>query len=642
LNDQGRDFSTAVIEDRYSLNYFIKSAVALLIWSLSLWYASRIILRLKMIEFYNLRYTRFLIKWVPRSFGVMPILILIIALFSVRSTVPSFNIFYFCVYIASYLVLGIAIMLFYIYRSAIAEKLGIEMDPDLIRFTPRKVPLKKLFSTGVTGIIIYIILMINLLLFLSFLLPVSAQIATFLHPATVVLLGLSFYTILFAVVVAIFNLRKSPLGIAVIIYIVFISHFNDNSVIRKANDHPLAKRETVKENLKNWLAARLPLHPDSSTMQRYPIVIVAAEGGGIRAMDWTAMTLQYLNNLHPELYKHVYAISGVSGGGVGSVFFQAYYRDKSSNAFKNNAVVTDSLFRKAIGCDYLSDVTAAFIFQDNLQRVIPFAIPGFNRNRKLEDSWGFGYSSHLKQPTLEEPFLQLWNKDSSMKYFVPNMLINGVLAESGQKAITTNLDIKNDSAGLFDDEIDVLRTLGKDIPLKTAASLCSRFPMITSGGLLKRGDTSAMGHIIDGGYKENTGIETAWQLMAMMRPYLEQMQDSFNVKLPVYLVFIQNSGVTKPHMEDSIKPATTLPDISTILNGFMNAWDRRTPTFTGLSNKVFNESQLNDSYRFYAISLNRSAYELPLGWYLSKTAQNYIWQEACKIQPAPEILRHFR
>ncbi|GEP88495.1 hypothetical protein SAMN05660909_00955 [Chitinophaga terrae (ex Kim and Jung 2007)] len=642
-NDQGRDFSTAVIEDRYSFNYFIRSAIALIIWSLSLWYTARILLRLKMIDYSNFGYTRFLIKWLPRVFGVIPVLIFIVALFSVRSTVPTYNIVYFCIYVISYAALGVSIMLFLVYRSRLARKMNIEMMPDSERFNPSQSSLKGVMSAGVTGIVIYIVLLVNLLLFTIFLLPVSAGIASYLHPATIVLLGLSFYTIVFAVIIANFNLRKSPLGVLVLIYIISISHCNDNSVLRTIDDRPLPARETVKSNIKNWLAARLPIHPDTASSRKkiYPIVLIAAEGGGIRAMDWTAMVLQHLNNLHPELYKHVYAISSVSGGGVGSVFFQAYYRDRNSQYIHQPTPVCDSLFRKAIGSDFLSDVTGAFIFQDNLQRIIPFAIPYFNRNRKLEDSWSYGYSHYLQANTFEEPFLSLWQKDTTLKYFIPNMLINGVLAESGQKAITTNLDIKSDSSGLFDDEIDVIKTLGRDVPLKTAASLCSRFPMITSGGLLKRGDSTAIGHIVDGGYKENTGIETMWQLMALMRPYIEQMEDSFKVRLPLYLVYIQNSPVTHPNSEASLKAVTTLPDITTILTGFMNAWDRRTPTFTGLSNKVFNESKLNESYRFYSISLNRDEVQLPLGWYLSKTAHNYIWQEAGRIQVPPLILKQF-
>jgi len=643
-NQQGQDFFIAVIEDVYSLSYFIKSSVALLTWSLSLWYVTRVILRLKHIDYDHKRYVLFLIKWIPRTIGVLPVLIFIYALFCVTQEVPHFRLDLFFAYIVSYILLGAAIMLFFIYRPEIARFLGIGIEDTSERFTPNRTTIEDFFGIGVNRTTIYIILIMAAIVFLLFLLPVEANIATTLAPVTVVLLGFSFYTIVIATFISLTDIRRSPQGLLVLFYILMISNFNDNSVLRSFQDKEVLKRETIEENLTKWLYKRIVPVPDSIRNDSvYTIILIAAEGGGIRAMDWTALVLQRLNSLNPHFYKHVYAISGVSGGGVGSVFYQAYYRDKLMNAFNfQDSTMADIMFSEAIGMDFLSDVTASFIFQDNLQRLIPFPVPEFNRDRKLEDAWSHAYASKLLRKTLEEPFLDIWNKDTSLKYYIPNMLINGVLAESGQKAITTNLSIREDKSHIFDDEIDVLKIQGADIPIKTAASLCSRFPLITSGGLLRRNGISGVGHIVDGGYKENTGIETMWQLMIAMRPYLQKIQDSGKVNIPVHLLFIQNSPEPKLSETDMLSPTTSLPDLSTILSGFLNSWDRRTPTFKHISDKVLNEYKLDYPYKFCNIQLKRDSVKLPLGWYLSITAKKYIAQQAQQIDLSCSVLKNLK
>jgi hypothetical protein len=74
-------------------------------------------------------------------------------------------------------------------------------------------------------------------------------------------------------------------------------------------------------------------------------------------------------------------------------------------------------------------------------------------------------------------------------------------------------------------------------------------------------------------------------------------------------------------------PETTMPDLSTVLSGFLNAWDRRTPTVKTLSDKVFNNSDLDKYYKFLVIQLKRDIGMLPLGWYLSDSANKNIRQQ---------------
>jgi hypothetical protein len=349
--------------------------------------------------------------------------------------------------------------------------------------------------------------------------------------------------------------------------------------------------------------------------------------------------LKKLNDLNPQFINHVYAISGVSGGGVGSVFYTSFYHDQLSKGTILPDI--DKSFENAVSADFLSDLTAAFLFSDNLQRIFPFPVNALNRNRKLEDSWGVAYRKNLQAETMDGSFLDLWHIDSAHKYRVPNLFINGLLAETGQKAITSNLVLHSPSVTVFNDDIDVLKVMGADMPVKTAASLCARFPVITSGGLLKENGTRGVGHIVDGGYKENSGIETAWQLVLAINPLLRGAEINLKCRFPVYILFIQNSTDAKS-ISDSVAPAKIVPDISTILPGFLNAWDRRTTLYKNITTKLFRDTLLNDRYKFFETRINNSKGLLPLGWSLSDSARRNIREQVDSIKPDAPILRYLK
>jgi hypothetical protein len=78
----------------------------------------------------------------------------------------------------------------------------------------------------------------------------------------------------------------------------------------------------LRDVYKSWLAARQA----EQTAKPYDVYIILAEGGGIRAAYQTAITLAYLEDLQPGFHKHVFAISGVSGGSVGAAVFSALCR----------------------------------------------------------------------------------------------------------------------------------------------------------------------------------------------------------------------------------------------------------------------------------------------------------------------------
>src|ERR1700693_4395525 len=113
------------------------------------------------------------------------------------------------------------------------------------------------------------------------------------------------------------------------------------------------------------------------------MIFVAAQGGGARAAYWTALVLQQLNTKsHGEFGKHLFAVSGISGGTLGSVaFIGSLSHPKAS----------PHTLEDFVGDDFLSPILAALVFPETVQRIWPWPIDAFDRShafeRSLEYSW---------------------------------------------------------------------------------------------------------------------------------------------------------------------------------------------------------------------------------------------------------------
>lgn len=610
-NDQGLDFFIGVITANLDPWYMVKSGIFLVFWCLISWYAARITLQVKPLHVpSDSTWAMHVIVWLPRLIGIAPVFIVIDALLRAAKRIPDEQGLPLWVNIIGLLFLAALLVWFFFNRAKFARSLGIDFAPVNERYSATAVPFKKIWESKATRIAFRLIVGFTVLMVAPFFFFLEEGYARALQPATVLLCGFIFFTIVLSTFVMLVNFRRSPAFLVVAGYILLASTCNNNNAIRTF-EGPLPQREGIAENFSRWVSSRMDTQ-DSIVH----IYLIAAEGGGIRAANWTALVLKELNQKQPGFMKQVYAISGVSGGGVGASFYLAYLRDSLAGELDGQAN-----FNEAISEDFLSDLTAAFIFHDNLQRLIPVPIMRLSRNRKLEDSWGWSFQQHMKSQTMDKSFLNLWKQDSSLQ--IPNIFLNGLLAETGQKAIVSNIAL-NDT--IFLDDVDVMNSLGKDIPLKTAASLCARFPLITSGGLIKT-DSSTKGHILDGGYKENSGIETAWQLAIALTGPMKKAEFRFGKKIRTHLLFIRNSSNGASVTDEDFETADLLPDLSTILPGFLNAWDRRTATYSNITKELFNEGSLRTKYHYSQVRLNNANKLLPLGWYLSDPAKKNIQQQ---------------
>ena len=289
---------------------------------------------------------------------------------------------------------------------------------------------------------------------------------------------------------------------------VAFSWWNDNHDIRPLPDAEAARHEvrSLQAHFNGWLARRA-----AEQEGPVPVVLVAASGGGLRAAYWSALALAELQDRDSTFARHVYAMSGVSGGSLGTGLFAAMVRDRAGQANAPCAPMT-ACVRDFMDDDFLAPVLGKMVAPDMLQWFLPCPIGAFDRATALEESWERSYRDVFGTTTLEEPFLQLY-ADSARSRDVPVLLLNTTHVQTGKRYISSPVD----DPGVFLDARSVWEAMGRDLRLSTAIHNSARFTLVSPAGRIDRGDGQSYGSLVDGGYFENSGLTAVADLHAMLR-----------------------------------------------------------------------------------------------------------------------------
>ncbi len=264
----------------------------------------------------------------------------------------------------------------------------------------------------------------------------------------------------------------------------------------------LGPRGNMAAALADWQTAQLPENGKT------PFFIIATEGGASRAGFWTAAVLDALEHDRPGFSDRVFAISSISGGSVGAVGWVKELQSACSGADTGLA-----------GGDALSPAFASSFFPDALQRLSPFALFP-DSALGLEKGWESNWTRACPAgPGLDQPYLDLWQGKS--KSWRPLVLVGGASQETGRRVLTSPVTFAE--TGI--DADDFFTDAGRDIPQSAAILNGARFPWISPPGRVtvrEKGKKSNVYHVVDGGYFDNSGIETARQLMAWSLPNLHE------------------------------------------------------------------------------------------------------------------------
>jgi hypothetical protein len=313
-----------------------------------------------------------------------------------------------------------------------------------------------------------------------------------------VALALAFWNVVGSTLVWLCDHRRIPLLTLIGLWGLLMSLCFDNHSLRSLPT-PAAARPDVDTFLNGYLAQS----PTPTTP-----VIVATAGGGIRAAYWTALVLAQLDGdaqSHGVFRRSLLALSAVSGGGLGAAAYLAAQRAIPDS----DAELMTKKLDAFLAHDFLAPTAATLLGGDLVYSLLPL-YPFADRATALENAWERGWNAEFAgDQSFAQGYLALQQGMGT-----PALLINGALVGNGERIVTSPFEVP---PGAFREAHDLFHHIGdRDLPLSTAVLNGARFPYVSPAGTLRDGEGKVHGQIVDGGYFENFGADTARDLLQIL------------------------------------------------------------------------------------------------------------------------------
>ncbi|OKO88533.1 hypothetical protein AC629_09580 [Bradyrhizobium sp. NAS80.1] len=404
---------------------------------------------------------------------------------------------------------------------------------------------------------------------------------------------------------------------------------------------PKAFNDWIHPRLDRWNHAQREYQLTPTDVRKFPVFIVAAQGGGLYAAYHTALSLARLYDYCPQLKDHVFAISAVSGGSFGSAMFTELLRrsvtPRTECSYAETAPgLLEQSVRSFFSNDFVSPVIASGLFFDFPRLLIPQLRFTNDRARILE----LAFERAIGAST---PFYSSWSPEAgipalffnttSSNYGVP-VIISQVFLRERQNFLFETADAKSAEEPLEKKLAEALIANAYNRPSyfnlleyqpdlelnkSTAAVLSARFPYVTPPGILYRRSREAADvtlretdglQLIDGGFWDNSGIGAANEIIRQLKDSDEIKKLMANVEFHL-ISFGHTRLVLQKGGSRSIQSELTAP----------------IATFEAVREaRLFIPSDAKDAgfKAVHAYELFDPEFEAPLSWTLSKRVRQQI------------------
>ncbi|MGZ5902093.1 MAG: hypothetical protein ACXWK3_20300, partial [Reyranella sp.] len=337
---------------------------------------------------------------------------------------------------------------------------------------------------------------------------------------------------------------RPPIILVLALWVIAAPYLFSLHTVRVMPSEVAAHRKEMGEFFKVWASACAPANGPLRP------IIVAISGGASRAAVWGASVLEKVEGASPtEQGPTVFAVSSVSGGSLGVAAYLALLNDLppaqrcAGGSTGPRKAQMASLGQLPLAHDALGPLLAAAIVVDIprsllslpafLVRIVSGEQPrGGDRAEWIEHAFeGIWKEARNGNGTLfDKPFLSLFYDESGqIKPGMPVWLANGTEVGTGSRVLTVPFKPQD---WPFPAAKDAHAALNADVSIATTINNTARFPYLEpSGELLAyrdpkqpappgeqshilRGDAR---EIIDGGYFENEGLQTALELAFWLR-----------------------------------------------------------------------------------------------------------------------------
>lgn len=429
---------------------------------------------------------------------------------------------------------------------------------------------------------------------------------------------------------------------------------NDNHPLRMTRMAPgvAPSSADIASDFERWLRGR----KDLDRYPVYPVVIVAAEGGGLRAGYFTAQVMGVLQDRCPLFAQHLYAVSAVSGGSVGATVFAGLARDYGRNVEDqpcdfgiDKDLPVAARAGRVLAHDLLTPMIATALYPDLVQRFVPRPFPSVDRaltlERTLERAWDRvregkdGDPSHLRMTpgALSGSFYDLAANRADDA--LPALLLNTTHVESGNRMVISPITASGNALRGLDILADAVPK--DDISASTAAFASARFPYVTPAAWVWRSPQQPAEaavtpgrrmRYVDGGYYDNAGTATLSDVFEALRSFHPGVKRDGPALKPfsVTVIWIGNEPVKEPSFPATQPMRTSesgLGESMSPLRAVMNARSARSDeSVRRLQHTVELTRETVDKFtaRWVEFRLLDRGVPLPLGWLLSQNARSEI------------------
>ena len=311
-----------------------------------------------------------------------------------------------------------------------------------------------------------------------------------------------------------------------------------------------------------------------------PLMLVAAEGGGIRAATWTVATMAALVESGQCAANSVFLSSGVSGGSIGLALAAnpRWSQDDLKNADADDLSEFAEQLRKDVlelgNSDALPTAMSSFLITDQIAGSTGLRLPSRNsegewwdRAAMIEHSWrdSDGRDGDESVGGLDTPYdtdaaaptglvvLNSTDNRSACRVIVSQVELGlevvepsdpHVIPEPSSPVVDCSRGV--DEPPLTVDLLDFLEKCGgANMDWATAGLISSRFPFVTPSGTVSTTCAMPRMQLIDGGYAENSGLgllaDSADRLAAVIRTYNTYEREPGQPLVVPYVMYIENS-----------------------------------------------------------------------------------------------------
>ena len=255
------------------------------------------------------------------------------------------------------------------------------------------------------------------------------------------------------------------------------------------------------------------------------LVVVATSGGGTRSATFTMNALQKLDSItYGNFMKQTFLITGASGGMIGASYFRELYREK---LLRKNINLQSSKYVDDIAGDLLNPTFSSFVARDVFAPQQYFTVGPY---RYLKDR-GYSFEIALNNNTrgLLNKRLQDYVADEAAAN-IPLMIFHNVITRDGKKLLISTQPLRfmmqpfADSNQLANqDAVDFTTFFAKQNPfnlrLLTTLRMNATFPVVLPNVWLP---SEPVIDVMDGGLRDNYGVETALRFLSTMHSWIEQ------------------------------------------------------------------------------------------------------------------------